>query len=210
MSLARAQTLHEAAMRAVTVPLHYARTGGNLAWAALAGASQFVEYEHHPRRDVVDAQHQSRFFYHAHPVEGGFAGDKTLEHGHFHVFVQSAHGFHHLAGLSLTAQGMPLRWFTTNRWVTGERWRPASAWGHDLKRFEVTTRSRLAPVARWVTAMVQLYADDLQELLRKRDQKLQQLREQTAQTRAQIFEDRRWHVFSHMPIDLQNKVQTLL
>lgn len=192
-------------MLAVSIPLGYAQRGRNLAWAALAGANQFQPMVHHPRRDVVDPQAKTRFFYHAHPV----ADDALQEHGHFHLFHEAPQGFSHLAGLSLDAQGRPLRWFCTNQWVTGEHWRPASRWRSVLHGFGVQTQGRLAPVARWLQAMVSLYRDELQDLLHERDAVLAHSTHSAAQ-RQVFFNNRQLHILCSLPISLRGKVNSLL
>lgn len=192
-------------MLAVSIPLDYAQRGRNLAWAALAGASQFQSLVHHPKRDVVDPQARTRFFYHAHPV----ADDALQEHGHFHLFHEDRRGFSHLAGLSLDAQGRPLRWFCTNQWVTGEHWRPASRWRSALSGFGVQTQGRLAPVASWLQAMVHLYQSELQTLLHERDAVLAR-NSHTAAQRQVFFNNRKMHILCSLPISLQGKVNSLL
>ena len=192
-------------MLAVSIPLDYARQGRSLAWAALAGREVFQTLAHHPRRDVVDRVSGARFFYHAHPV-----GDDSLqEHGHFHLFREGGQGFSHLAALSLDGQGRPLRWFCTNQWVTGERWQPASRWRAGLEGFDVRTRGRLAPVARWLVAMVRLYRDELLALLHERDAVVSRLADGRRARRA-LFEDRQMHILCSRPVSLQGKVQSLL
>ena len=192
-------------MLAVSIPLDYARQGRNLAWAALAGSRRFEPLVHHPRRDVVDPAAGSRFFYHAHEV----AGDAMTEHGHFHLFHQQAQGFSHLAALSLDAQGRPLRWFCTNQWVTGESWRSAGRWVQAVQGFSLQTRGRLAPVARWLEAMVALYADELLALLHERDAVVARARAQFSSRQA-CFKHRQMHILCSQPISLQGKVQSLL
>ena len=194
-------TLQEAAWLAVSIPLDYAQRDNNLAWAALAGRSAFQILEHHPRRDVVDRASGTRFFYHAHPVPG----DALQEHGHFHLFHEDARGFCHLAALSLDAQGRPLRWFCTNQWVTGERWRAANRWRAVIQSFQLQTSGRLAPVARWLSAMVALYREELMALLHERDGVMAR----AGRTRAQ-FNNRQMHILCSRPISLQSKLQSLL
>lgn len=198
-------TLHEAAMQAVSIPLDYARQGRNLAWAALAGLRVFDPLAHHPRRDVVDRAAGSRFFYHAHPVTGDAAG----EHGHFHLFREDHKGFSHLVALSLDGQGRPLRWFCTNQWVTGEAWRSARQWRPVLQGFDIQTRGRLAPVARWLRAMVRLYRDELHELLCERDAVVAHWTG-AGHARCSLFNNREVHILCSRPISLQGKVQSLL
>ena len=184
----------EAALR---VPLAYAQRGVSLAQAALAGARRFEELRHYPARDVVDAVHGTRFYYHAHGGAQRWGPDATPEHGHFHLFWDGPEpGAHvHLVALALDARGQPLRWFTTNRWVTAGRWAPAAELIARLPAFRLAIRGgRLAPLARWLTAMVQLFADELAALLRARDAALEpHLRQRPAQ---QVWEDRALEVLS--------------
>lgn len=204
--------LEEAAMTALTVPTHYARQGRNLAWAALAGAKSCVELQHYPRHDLVDAASGTRFFYHAHatsPLPGRSPASPSLpEHGHFHLFTSDGKDFDHLAALSLDAQGRPVRWFTTNQWVTGERWSGAAQWSKRLNHFEIHAKGRLAPVARWLTAMVFLYRQELAELLEARDMRLND--ELATRKRQAVWNDQRLHIMSQIPISLEAKVQALL
>lgn len=192
-------------MLAVSIPLDYVRRGSSLAWAALAGRPVFEVLEHHPRRDVVDRCARTRFFYHAHPV----AGDARQEHGHFHIFHEDAQGFSHLAALSLDCHGRPLRWFCTNQWVTGEHWRPASRWQAAVHGFSLQTRGRLAPVARWLNAMVSLYREELLSMLQERDEVVSRAG-RSARQREAFFNNRHVHILCSRPISLQGKVQDLL
>lgn len=180
----------------------YAQASRSLADAALAGARRYVEWEHYPRRDCIDAQRGTRFYYHAHAAAERAEG----EHGHFHLFVQplgtEAGAFSHLVGLSLDARGMPLRWFTTNRWVTGEHWLDAGSMAATLAGFEVRASGRLAPVARWLSALVALYADDLSELLHARDTRLNEHARACGLSPEAAFEDRDLHIVTQRPIDL--------
>lgn len=192
-------------MLAVSIPLDYVQRGSSLAWAVLAGCKRFELLEHHPRRDVMDPVGGTRFFYHAHPV----ASDPQHEHGHFHLFHEDAKGLSHMAALSLDAQGRPLRWFCTNQWVTGERWRPAQQWPKAVQGYSLQTRGRLAPVARWLQAMVSLYRDDLISLLHERDARVASAAT-TAREREKFFNNRELHILCSRPISLQSKVQDLL
>jgi hypothetical protein len=158
-------SLEEAAMVALSVPVAYNAQGSHLGLAALAGRREFLESVHHPKNDVIDRQSGARFYYHAHPTLGTRSG----EHGHFHLFHEDGSGFSHLAVLSMDVQGNPRAWACTNQWVTGEHWRPMSDWAGLLSAYQVQARGRLAPIARWLTAMTKLYEQELLGLLRERD-----------------------------------------
>jgi hypothetical protein len=182
----------------------YAQRGQSLASAALAGARSFVRWLHYPRNDVDDAAHGSRFFYHAHEPHEMLAH----EHGHFHVFARltdravnpARSGYAHLVGISMDPQGAPLRLFTTNQWVTGEDWFDAVDLASAVQRFRVETPGRLAPVARWLTAMVQCYASDMVRLLVQRDAQLQAFAQRTQQDLHTARNDRSLHILSEQAL----------
>lgn len=113
----------------------------------------------------------------------------------------------HLAALSLNHQGQATRWFTTNQWVTGERWAAADQVTHALTGFSVQAKGRLAPVARWLTAMAALFQPQLQAMLLERDRHLQRLtRSQSAET---VWADRNIDVLSETSANLHQRIQQL-
>lgn len=182
----------------LAVHAHYAQRGQSLAGAALAGAAAFVRWSHYPRDDVDDGAHGTRFFYHAHE-QSDMLGN---EHGHFHVFTRGESDkpfrYAHLVGVSLDDRGTPLRLFTTNEWVTGEDWMPADQMTQAVHRFCVQTTGRLAPVARWLTALIQFYAHPIVSLLHARDAALQAHATRHQQDRTQAQQDRSLHIASEM------------
>jgi hypothetical protein len=181
----------------IDVQTRYARRGVGVSEAALAGARRFEALRHYPAGDVVDVANRAQFYYHSH------GGPRCWpdEHGHFHLFHRTARGaFFHLAALAMDARGWPLGWFTTNRWVTGETWVDADRVIRALGRFRPVTRGRLAPVARWLGAMVHLHADLLARLAVERDAVIARLtRHVDVET---LFEDHRRDVLSRRRIDL--------
>jgi hypothetical protein len=194
-----------AAQALVAVQTHYARSGRTLAHAVLAGAGSFHTDRHYPRGDVIDPAQGSQFYYHAHA--GG--GRQRAEHGHFHHFAREpdAPGAAHLLALSLDTQGWPLRWFCTNRWVTGGPWWHAEQALAALAGFKPVARGRLAPVARWLGALVALYLPTLATLLARRDRLLTaRLRSTPAQI---LFEDRRLDVITATPMSLPQRLGQL-
>lgn len=194
----------DAAQAAVTVAWRYAQSGKSLASVALAGAAQCRQGQHYPARDVVDDVHGYRFYYHAHPS----SRYPAQEHGHFHLFSNGAGrlGFAHLGGLSLDNMGQPLRWFMTNGWVTGETLQAASHARVALKGFQVQTCGRLAPLARWVSAMAVLYAQELDELLLARDQWLVQRTAALGAAAQTVWDDRQVDVVCERSIDWTGKL----
>lgn len=194
-------TLDEAAMQALAIPVDYVARGTHLGLAALAGQETFTDLTHHPRRDAVDRRAGTRFYYHAHAV----LGERLPEHGHFHLFHEDAQGFSHLAALSMDAQGNPRAWFCTNQWVTGEQWRSAPQWASLLPEFQIQVHGRLAPVARWLSAMVCLYRQELLALLTERDAWLAQ-QCAAGHRRDDVWNDRNTHLVCSRPVALGQHV----
>lgn len=204
MASARARTaLQLAAEQVIAVQAHYAAAGVGLAQAALGGARRFDTLRHYPAGDVIDRAGHSQFYYHAHDSHRRPA----QEHGHFHLFVRGGEpgAFFHLAALSLDAHGWPLRWFTTNRWVTGERWVDATTAIAAIPGFQPRAQGRLAPVARWLSAMVALHADALAALLRRRDTMVARRLQHTPA--GQLYEDRRLDVITQTQVSLPRRLQ---
>ncbi len=201
------QALLAAAQTAAAVQLHCAQQGKSLAQAVLGGAHTFSEMRHYPQNDVSDAQTGHRFYYHAHRRD-------EAEHGHFHLFAfdqANAPHFAHLAALSLDHTGQATRWFTTNQWVTGEQWLPADGVLQALGHFSVQTKGRLAPVARWLAAMVQLFQPQLAQLIRARDVALlRHIDAHPTHDRFAVFEDRQIDVLSQTPADLHTRIAQLI
>ncbi|TSE35760.1 DUF6969 family protein [Tepidimonas charontis] len=201
--------LHEWAQQAVAIPLAYARRGQSLAQAALAGARRFEALRHYPAHDMVDVVHGTRAFYHSHDAAARWGDAADQEHGHFHVFWDGPRpGAHvHLVALALDARGQPLHWFTTNRWVTAGRWLDAAALARRLPSFRLQVNGRLAPLARWLTAMVQLFADELVTLLQARDAAL--LAAARGRSRRSVWADRSVEVLAHIDAALPARLQRL-
>jgi hypothetical protein len=203
--LDRRPALHDAAQQLIEAQTGRARRGMGMAQAALAGAHVFRPLQHYPAGDVRDAHGAGQFYYHAHTRQQDSAG----EHGHFHLFCnrRPQAPARHLVALSLDARGWPLRWFCTNRWVTGGPWTHAADTLTALRRFRPVARGRLAPVARWLAALVQVYEADLGLLLQARDQALARLGQERG--RFEVWEDRRLDVLAEWPIALAERLQAL-
>ncbi|MDO9192655.1 MAG: hypothetical protein Q7U12_07150 [Undibacterium sp.] len=215
----------QAAQIALDVPLRYLNSGSNMAIAALAGAKQFVLLQHYPAKDVIDLVHHTRFFYHGHSCRN----QHQNEHGHFHIFVyfpesktalSEVENFSHLVALSLDEKGQALRWFTTNRWVTAETWRPAKELIALLPGLRLSTNGRLAPVARWLDAMLILFRPQIESLLLERDVVLakevnlqsqlpakQQIKMQHEHA---VFDNREIDVISECPASLHAHLQKMM
>jgi hypothetical protein len=190
----------------------YAAQGSSLCLAALAGARRFEEWQHYPKEDALDRVHRTGFYYHAHAK----AERAPREHGHFHVFARSSAGFHHLAGISLNETGWPMRLFVTNQWVTGEDWLNTDHILPLLQNFSCSVHGRLAPVARWITAMIYLYQEDVLRLHREKDAWLDQQQgtgktlERTTLSCQDAFSDKAHHVLAQVAIDLAQDLKKIL
>ncbi len=184
-----------AAATIISVQSDMVARGSHLASAALAGAREFVEWGHYPHRDCVDAGHLTEFYYHAHQAAKRAPG----EHGHFHVFARHADGrFWHLVGISLDNLGRATRLFATNRWVTGESWAPAVEMLPRLETFALTARGRMAPVARWIEAMVRFYQSSIVDLMQERDAWLAA----RGPGKDNVLDDRSIHIVNERAIDV--------
>ncbi len=183
----------------------YAERGTTLSVAALAGCKRFIEWQHYPSNDAVDALHGTEFYYHAHAKSERL----TNEHGHFHVFVrtQSGRRFHHLIGISLDPRGVPIRLFLTNQWVTGEFWIDSKKILPLLARFECSIRGRLGPVSQWITGMVHLYGQEIAALHLDRDRWL--AKRCRRGDRRQLLTDRSHQIVAQKRIDLFQRLSEL-
>ncbi len=194
----------DAARTIVTIQAAMAKRGTHLATAALAGARSFVEWEHYPHKDYVDRQHGTEFYYHAHEA----SRRQPDEHGHFHIFTRGTAGrFQHLTGISLDSRGHATRLFTTNRWVTGETWALTPEVTPAINRFVLRSNGRLAPVARWIDAMVRLYRPLIIDLLDERDAWLAMA---GIAGREERLNDRNVHIVSERPISLLSDLGNML
>ncbi|MDN0084946.1 hypothetical protein QU487_19715 [Crenobacter sp. SG2305] len=195
-----------AAESLLNIQAAYAGRGQSIALAALAGSRAFVEWNHYPAADIRDKETGAIAYYHAHSASERIKG----EHGHFHLFVPSGgtrgrrSGYSHLAGISITARGEALRLFTTNRWVTGEDWLPASRLVRMVDSFGLATTGRLAPVARWLTAMTCIYSDSIGTLLEQRDAIMKAHARRHGMETA--LEDRSIHIITEVPVNVLERL----
>lgn len=176
--------------------------GSDVVHEMLRGAAAFVEYNHYPAGDVVDAATACQYYYHAH---------RSGEHGHFHCFFRApllplecvwrdASGapvgpqgegrFAHLIAIGMDRYGNPQSLFLTNRWVTDETWYPARWLLPKVSHFAVTHAYPNWAANVWLTAFVQAVQPWIAELLRARDRWVQQV----AKGDPKWFEARSWEV----------------
>lgn len=182
-------------------------------------------WKHYPKGDAKDAQCKSRWYYHVH-APGQRHPD---EHGHFHLFIHrdqlsgdvgepivgptgkpKTGKIHaqvaHIAGLSINTAGIPRAWFVTNRWVTQEYLYPAEVMIDHLAEFNVDETPQDRLVNRCVTAMVELYREELTDLLRQRDAAMAERLEAEG---PEAYESREYEVLAELPIDLDAKIASI-
>ena len=190
-----------AAQELASIQMKYAESGRTLSEAALCGAKAFVEWQHYPANDLVDEVSGYEFYYHAHSADEMPNG----EHGHFHVIKRNAKGFHHLIGIALNQKGLPTRLFTTNQWVTGEEMADSTMVVKSIQGFEMVTKGRMALVTKWIGALIQLFATEIEGLILERDQKLAKLVAQQG-NRELVLNSKEHHVLTECKIDLMERI----
>jgi hypothetical protein len=198
-------TLCLAAQEIASIQTRYAKNGLTLSQAALCGAREFIEWNHYPKNDLSDPDSGYEFYYHAHTADEMQDG----EHGHFHLFKRNGAEFHHLIGIALNQQGLPVRLFTTNEWVTGEKLISADLVLDELRNFDMATKGRLGPVSRWVTALTKLFFTDMKVLIAERDHKITQL-EIGCGDLISALNSREHHVLTESKIDLLDRLSQYL
>ncbi|MBU3584512.1 hypothetical protein ICN41_10995 [Polynucleobacter sp. 15G-AUS-farblos] len=190
-----------AAQELASIQMKYAESRRTLSEAALCGAKDFVEWQHYPANDLVDEVSGYEFYYHAHSADEMPNG----EHGHFHVIKRDVNGFHHLIGIALNQKGLPTRLFTTNQWVTGEEMVDSKKVIKSIQGFEMLTKGRMALVAKWISALIQLFAKEIEGLILERDQKIARLVAQQG-NRELVLNSKEHHVLTECKIDLMERI----
>ncbi|OYY09367.1 MAG: hypothetical protein B7Y05_04705 [Polynucleobacter sp. 24-46-87] len=198
-------TLCLAAQEIASIQTRYAKKGLTLSEAALCGAREFIEWNHYPKNDLLDPISGYEFYYHAHAADEMLDG----EHGHFHLFKRNGVEFHHLIGIALNQQGLPVRLFTTNQWVTGEKLISADLVLVELHNFDMATKGRLSPVSRWVSVLTKLFFMDMEALIVGRDRKIGQLEIEFGD-RNLVLDSRNHHVLTESKIDLLDRLSQYL
>ena len=194
-------TLCLAAQEIAGIQTRYAKKGLTLSEAALCGAREFVEWNHYPANDLVDEVSGYEFYYHAHSADEMYNG----EHGHFHLFKRHGHDFHHLIGIALNQQGLPVRLFTTNQWVTGEKLVSAKSVVAELRDFDMAKKGRMGPIARWISAFTKLYFLEMEMLILSRDQKISELEIEFGDLKSAL-DSKSHHVLTESKIDLLDQL----
>lgn len=194
---------------------------GNVVREVLNEQGTFYELDHYPKGDVHDIDSHCQYFYHAHRgIEG--------ENGHFHTFLRAKgmsanpkpvpydgdtawpagdDALSHLIAISMDPRGYPIGLFSTNRWVTGETWYRAKDVIDMLDNFKMDLLYPSWPVNIWVTETMRLFRPQVEELLMKRDESVEQW--QTKHPDKDVYEDRNLEVTSQMLIDVDMQIDAI-
>lgn len=193
----------------------------NVVGEVLKGQGEFMELEHYPTDDVFDTETYGQYYYHSH------RGD-ALEHGHFHTFLRAGgmpagvtpvayagqepwplgdDALAHLAAVSMDAYGEPIGLFTVNRWVCADTWYAADDVIRMSKRFKIDHAFPSWPVNRWLTAMMALYAPQLEWLLHARDAAVADWAAQ--HPGRDVYEDRELEITSHLPLSVESQIAAI-
>jgi hypothetical protein len=183
----------------------------------------FTHWSHYPKGDVHDRGNGALWFYHAH--EEDQVARPWDEHGHFHLFVYTEHvpdtiqplalpaepdyekgGLCHLAAVSFSNQGLPIRLFTTNRWVSDEWIYPAETVIDLLDRFHVEEQN-FSLTSRWLEALIKLYRPQLEWALQERDRAIHNALKKNSSS--SFFEDENIEVLSSVPFDLATQIDSI-
>ena len=194
-------TLCLAAQEITGIQTRYAKKGLTLSEAALCGARKFIEWSHYPANDLVDKVSGYEFYYHAHSADEMHDG----EHGHFHLFKRNGVEFHHLIGIALNQQGLPVRLFTTNQWVTGEKLVSAKSVVSDLRDFDMAIKGRMGPIARWISSFTKLFFLEMEMLILGRDQKISELEIELGDLKSAL-DSKSHHVLTEGRINLLDRL----
>ena len=197
-----------------------ALTDDNVVGQILRHQGTFYQWDHYPKGDVYDRQTHAQYFYHAHSV-----GGHDPEHGHFHTFMRAkgmARGvkpinrpdrstwpsgtdaLSHIIGISMDAQGMPIRLFTTNRWVTGEAWYKARDIVKMIGFYSIEHAQPSWPTNRWVSGMVRLFWPQIIMLIQARDMCIDVWEKQNPGQ--DVFEDRSLEVTSQADVNVDVQI----
>lgn len=189
----------------------FVRAGHAPLVAAIGDAQAPAVWQHYrPDTAALDARPGVlHYYYHAHPSPGASAE----EHGHFHLFAQLGSDpagvptYTQLLAIGVDARGMPCRLFTTNRWVTDETWLPASQVLTLAEQVAATVATADEPVERWLRAQLGVFAPQVAQLLRHRDQRM--AARQRGGRRPGLFEDRRMQVISQCRVSVASQLAAL-
>lgn len=195
-----------------------ASKGLNTVTAVMGSQTELVQWTHYPNsKDVFDPRSGSQYFFHCHSAKE----QAKDEHGHFHLFGRAHYDdtesnvkspdskalCTHLLGISVNAQGLPIRLFTTNRWVTDEYWLPGPQVLALIDAFSIAKRQPSPALHQWLYGMLLLFRPQIERLIMQRDVWCENASKIRPVER--VMEDRRTHIISAARISLFEQVQAL-
>lgn len=219
----RLHSMFNAGMKVLNCHRVLSKTDDNIVGELLKGHETFFQWDHYPPGDVYDREHDSQFYYHAHPQE-----ERVGEHGHFHTFLhpeafsgdlaplveppegeleEDEDALAHIVGISMDETGIPIRLFTVNRWVTGEVLYPAGALIGLLDRFNIDLAQPSWPVNLWLSNMIRLFRPEIETLLIARDKTVAKWQKNNPALDA--YEDESLEVTSSIDISVDRQMEKL-
>ena len=78
-----------------------------------------------------------------------------------------------------------------------------------VREFEMLVKGRMSLVSKWIDAMIQLFAKEIEELILERDQKIAQLVAKHG-NRELVLNSREHHVLTETKIDLMSRLSNYL
>ena len=224
----RIQSMHQAASVVSEIMRVLHKSNTNVVGEILKTSDTFLEWEHIPKEDVYDRTSHSQYYYHAHPKSLDKTGMHDDEHGHFHTFIRGkgmpdnikpvpledydssidiSEVNTHVIGIGMDNMGVPMRLFTVNRWVTGEIWHSAEDVISLLDSYEIDNVIPTWPVNLWVTNMIALFRPQIEDLILKRDQQVEEWKKQNPDSN--IYENRDFEVASYLDINLASHIEAV-
>jgi len=226
----RLEDMFEAAAIVLETMRVVQNTESNISKDILRFTDNYTEWEHVPPNDVYDHKTHSQYYFHTHAKDETGEGLHNDEHGHFHTFIRgkafpddvkpiTTEDFNpddvkdisdinsHLIAIATNPYGQPMRLFTTNRWVGADTWVSAEDNIKLLDLYNVDHAEPSWPVNLWVTNMIRLFRPQIEALIRRRDETIEEWSRKHPERN--VYEDRELEVTSHLNIDLADQIDKI-
>lgn len=182
---------------------HMAKLNTNAVMKVLANVENVEAECRYPESGLMFSDKKWRVFYHCHES----VSKHPDEHGHFHLFTDIGdNNWAHVAGLSIDAEGQPLKWFLTNRWVTDGEWLTRDKFIEQLLSLVLSVDDDM--VGNWLCILLHLYSDALFMLYDERDKKVEQSLQ--GRSRKETLDDRDIYELAASPVNLQAMLEEYL
>jgi hypothetical protein len=89
--------------------------------------------------------------------------------------------------------------------VTGEEMADSTIVVRSIQGFEMVTKGRMALVTKWISALIKLFATEIEDLILERDQKIARLVEEQG-NRELVLNSKKHHVLTECKIDLMGRL----